>query len=307
MRIINNKPVDTAAFAHLFPFKTRHMEIRGHRYHYVDEGAGEPVLMIHGNPTWSFYYRRLIQDVSRNRRAIAVDHIGCGLSDKPSARDYDYQLDRRVSDLAKLVEGLGITEKITLVVHDWGGMIGMAYALRNPSRIARIVVTNTAGFFPPGGKGLPKRLWALKYLLPFAVPAVLGGNLFSRAALYMAPAKRLSKAVKKGLTAPYNSWRNRIATLKFVQDIPMREGEPSYDTVRFVDDNLKALSGIPMMILWGRHDFVFDMDYYTEWRRRFPEAEAHLFDSAGHYLFEDEPDRTSQLVSAFLDRHAVSP
>ena len=294
--------VDTSAFAHLYPFDSHFTDINGLRYHYIDEGQGEPVLMVHGNPTWSFYYRQLIKKLAPHYRVICPDHIGCGLSDKPSAKDYGYRLENRVSDLEELIRQLGITDNLTLIVHDWGGFIGSVFALRHRDMLKRIVITNTAAFLKPAGKALPLRLWLLRYLTPLAVPGILGANLFCRAALIMAPHKRLAPDVKKGLIAPYNSWKNRIATLKFVQDIAVRESDPSYSLGRYLEENLHRLKGLPMLICWGKHDFVFDDTYFNEWRRRFPEAETHYFDQAGHYLLEDEPEKVPALIDAFLKK-----
>ena len=295
-------PVDKTPFAHLYPFDSHFMEINGWNCHYLDEGAGEPLLMLHGNPTWSFYYRELVNRFSPNFRVVCPDHIGCGLSDKPPAGQYGYRLKDRVSDLETLVDRLNLNG-ITLIVHDWGGFIGCAFALRNLEKIKRVVITNTAAFLKIPGKPIPVRLRILRHMAPFAVPAVLGANLFARAALYMAPVKRLAPDVKAGLIAPYNSWANRIATLKFVQDIALSEKDPSYEMGRFLDDNLHKLSGFPMLICWGLRDFVFDADYFAEWQRRFPHAECHEFETAGHYLLEDEPEEVGDRIEAFLKNH----
>ncbi len=299
-RNINGKVLSTRTFAPLYAYTPHHLEVGGHALYYLDEGTGPPVLMVHGNPTWSFYYRHLVKTLSPDHRTIVPDHMGCGFSDKPDPAAYRYTLQSRVDDLDALVNHLDLNEKITLVVHDWGGMIGLAWALDHPDRIARIVITNTSGFFLPREKRFPLRLWLLKYLSPFAVPAVQAGNIFARAALYMAPRHPLSKPVKKGLIAPYNSWKNRIATLKFVQDIPLSPSDESYSLVKSVEENLHRLKNIPMMILWGRHDFVFDLSFLREWQRRFPQVPVHLFDDAGHYLFEDKPDETAALIRQFL-------
>jgi haloalkane dehalogenase len=297
--------IDISAFKHLYPFESKVHIVRGFNYHYVDEGNGEPLVMVHGNPTWSFYYRYLIQELSKQYRTIAVDHIGCGLSDKPDPDDYDYRLKSRVDDLESLIDHLAFDKKITLIVHDWGGMIGMAYALRHPEKIGRIVITNTSGFFPPG-KGIPIRLWIMRYITPFAKIGTLGFNLFSWAALYMAPKKPLSADVKKGLTAPYNTWENRMATYRFVQDIPLRPGDYSYNLVKSVDDNIHKLSSIPMTILWGKHDFIFTMEYFQEWKRRFPKAPAILYPEAGHYLLEDVPEKICERIDAFIKTNPMT-
>lgn len=300
-RIINTKATSTRGFEHLYPFESRFAGINGHNLHYLDQGSGRPVLMIHGNPTWSFYFRHLVQDLSRDHRVLVPDHIGCGLSDKPGISDYPYTLESRVKDLDLLIKGLNLQDPVSLVVHDWGGMIGMAWALENPDRIDRLVITNTSGFLLPKGKRFPLRLWLIKYLTAFAVPAVLGLNIFSRAALVMAPRHRLANDVRKGLTAPYNSWQNRVATLRFVQDIPLTSADTSYALAKSVDERLRSLAAKPMQILWGKHDFVFDITFYNEWKRRFPKAEHHLFDDAGHYLFEDKPMETAALIRRFFE------
>ena len=142
------------------------------------------------------------------------DHIGCGFSDKPPAGAYDYTLDQRVADLDALIRHLDINEKISLIVHDWGGMIGLAWALENLDRINKIVITNTSGFFLPETKRFPAALWAIKYLAPFAVPAVLGANVFAGGRSILVLKNGCPNRLKKGLLPPYNSWQNRIATLK---------------------------------------------------------------------------------------------
>lgn len=307
----------------LYPFEGHFLDRNGLRYHYLDEGRGEPVLMLHGNPTWSFYYRNLITALRADHRCFVPDHVGCGLSDKPGDDRYDYCLQRRVDDLEALTDHLGLADNVTLVVHDWGGMIGMAWALRRPQRIARLVVMNTAAFLPPPAPApaspvapassrcraqagrLPLRLRLIRNGgLPAAL-AVRGLNLFSRGAARMATHKGLSREVRAGLTAPYDSWRNRIATLRFVQDIPLRPGDRSYDLVRSVEDNLHRLADVPMLICWGEHDFVFDARFLDEWRRRFPRAEVHTFADAGHYVLEDAGEAITPLVRRFLSAHPL--
>lgn len=297
---MNRKQIDISPFRHLYPFKSRFLDRNGQRYHFIDEGRGKPVLMIHGNPTWSFYFRELIKGLAPEFRTIAVDHIGCGLSDKPDIKTYDYRLKSRTEDLEALLDHLKIEGNISLVLHDWGGMIGMAYAVKHPDRISRIVIMNTAAFLPPSGKKLPLRLRLARNFGPLSTLAVQGFNLFAILALLMASHKGLSKEVKAGLIAPYNCWKNRIAILKFVQDIPVKENDPSYSLVKQVDENLPQIANIPLLICWGKHDFVFDDSYLAEWQRRFPDAIVHPFSDAGHYLLEDVPDRVVKLVYDFL-------
>lgn len=296
----NPPSVDMTAFRHLYPFSSHFVEIDGLRCHYLDEGAGEPVVMVHGNPTWSFFFRNLVHALSPGYRVIVPDHIGCGLSDKPDEHRYDFRLATRIHDLEYLLDRLDLKNPVTLILHDWGGAIGMGYALRHRQRVSRIIVMNTAAFFPPAAKKLPLRLHLLKRFSALARPAVLGGNLFARSALFMAPRTPLSSAVKKGLCAPYNSWNNRLATYKFVEDIPLIPSHPSYPVLKWLDGNLHRLSSIPMMILWGMHDFVFDPDYLAEWHHRFPHARIRTYPDAGHYLLEDEPERIPAEILNFL-------
>lgn len=285
---------------HLYPFASHFLEINGLRYHYLDEGRKDPIVMVHGNPTWSFYFRTLVKGLSPEYRIIVPDHMGCGLSDKPGEDQYEFRLSSRIHDLEVLLDALELDKPITLILHDWGGAIGLGVALRHPERISRIILMNTAAFFPPKGKRLPLRLQILKRLGTLTRIAVLGGNLFSRAALVMAPRKALGREVKKGLCAPYNSWNNRLATLKFVEDIPLVPSDPSYPLLRWLDGHLYRLSPIPMLILWGMHDFVFDSDYLKEWQHRFPQAGIHRYPEAGHYLLEDEPERILADILNFL-------
>jgi pimeloyl-ACP methyl ester carboxylesterase len=275
-------------------------DLRGLRLHYIDEGEGEPVVMLHGNPSWSFLYRNLIDALRGSRRVIVPDHIGCGLSEKPDDSRYAYTLQSRVDDLEALLDHLGLDRELTLVLHDWGGMIGMAYAARHPERIARLVVTNTAAFRKPESKPLP---WALSICRSsfLAAPLVRGANLFCRGTALIGSKKKLmTRELRAAYVHPYDSWANRIAILRFVQDIPLRPGDPSYDLVSWTEGRLHLLGSIPLLILWGMKDFVFDHHFLEEWERRFPAARVHRFARAGHYLFEDEVGPITSLVQQFL-------
>ncbi len=293
------------SYKSLYPFRSNYLTINGLQYHYLDEGRGEPMLMVHGNPTWSFYYRSLVKAFCPRHRVIVPDHIGCGLSHKPTADQYGFRLQNRVADLGVLMNHLKLDRPLTLIVHDWGGMIGLAWALDHLDRVGRIVILNTAGFFPPGGKRIPLRLKLIRSGGALMRQAVLRLNLFARAALYMAPFRPLPPDVKAGLIAPYNTALNRLATLKFVQDIPLSAKDPGGAIVARVDRNLERICNRPALILWGAHDFVFTRNYYRQWRRRLPMAEAHWFEDAGHYLLEDIPDRIIGHIKEFLHNHPL--
>ena len=287
-------------------FRARHpgrdLRLHGLRYHYLDEGSGAPVVMVHGNPSWSFYYRRLVEALSDSYRTIVPDHIGCGLSDKPCDSAYAYTLESRVADLEALLDHLGIAGGVTLVLHDWGGMIGMTYATRHPERIARLVILNTAAFRLPASKPFPWPLWVCRNT-PLGTFLVRGLNLFCRGTAFIGcKHHRITSAVRNAYLAPYDSWANRIAIHRFVQDIPLRPGDRCYEVVCDVERLLDRLTDVPMLIAWGMKDFVFDRHFLDEWVRRFPGAEVHRFPRAGHYILEDEGDEIVPLVRQFLAR-----
>ena len=238
-------------------------------------------------------------------RVVVPDHIGCGLSDKPDAAQYPYTLARRVQDLDELLERIGVRENVTLVLHDWGGMIGMAWAHRRPERVKRLVILNTAAFHMPCGKRFPWSLYLCRNGLigPFLVR---GLNAFSeRPSAGAQRASSLPPDVRAAYLAPYDSWRNRVAVLRFVQDIPLRPGDSGYDLVSKVENGLQRFRATPMLICWGEKDFVFDKYFLEEWRRRFPSAEVHAFADAGHFVLEDAGEEIIALVRDFLKRHPL--
>jgi len=282
------------AVQELFPFKPNIFTIGGQRMHYVDEGSGHPIILLHGNPTWSFYYRRLIKDLSSEYRVIAPDHIGCGLSEKP--QDYPYTLDTHICNLEKLADHLQL-KRFTLGVHDWGGAIGFGYGLRHPGRVERFIVFNSAAFRGP----VPRRILACR--IPWWGSLLVRlFNGFARSAILMACKNRqcMTPAVKAGYLWPYDSFRSRVAIHRFVQDIPTSTSHPSYELLLQIEDSLQQHQNKPMLICWGMQDFCFNDFFLEGWAQRFPNASIHRFLSAGHYVVEDAYDEISPLVRGFL-------
>ncbi len=290
----------------LYPFQGRHIDVNGHRVHVLDEGRGPAVLMVHGNPTWSFYWRRLVLALRDDHRVIAPDHVGCGLSDKPPPEAYPYTLRRRVDDLEAMVEALAPEGPLTLVLHDWGGMIGMAWAARHPERVGRLVLLNTAAFPLPPEKPLP---FTLRLVRDTALGAwlVTRLNAFARGAVHLAVTRRLPRDVARAYLAPYDSPANRVATLRFVQDIPLGPGDPGYEIVAETEAALARFRDTPTLICWGERDFVFDEAFLRGWRERLPGAEVHRFPRAGHYVLEDAHELIVPLVREWLADTAPRP
>jgi haloalkane dehalogenase len=303
--------------------------------HYVDEGPldssngrqPETLLFVHGNPTWSFHWRRLILALRDRYRCVAPDHIGCGLSDKPPRF---LTLSNHIDHLSSLVGTLDLNS-ITLLAQDWGGAIGLAAMLGIPTHFERIILFNT-GAFPP--RYIPWRIAACRLPILGRL-AVQGGNLFSRAALRMTLARqpRLEPEVAAGYLAPYDSWASRRAVYGFVRDIPRR---PSNWILRkladverqtsvwpptghaYVDDlplltwcntwrrlvaierHLPRLADRPSCLIWGMRDWCFRPDCLDRFLQAWPQAEVHRLADVGHWVVEDAPEQSLAIVERFL-------
>ena len=294
-----------------YPFPSHFLNVPGGRLHYLDEGSalgnagdsGTPtptLLCVHGNPTWSFYWRKIIAEFRGRARVVALDHLGCGLSDKP--QDYAYRLADHIANLRQLVETLDL-RNITLLAHDWGGAIGLGAAGQMPERFTRLALFNTGAFH---GERCPWRIRVCR-IPGLGAWGVRGLNLFARAALVMATEKpeRFTAAVRAGYLAPYDNYEHRIAVHRFVQDIPLSPSHPSYATLTGVEEGLAKLSDKPVILAWGMRDWCFTPKFLEHCRRFFPRAEVHRFDDCGHYVLEDAHERIVPLLDAFLARGAA--
>lgn len=268
----------------------------GARLSYVDEGPrrDEAVLMLHGNPTWSFYYRNLIRALAPTTRCIAPDHIGMGLSEKP--QDYAYTLATRIADVAALVASLDL-KRVQLVVHDWGGAIGFGFAARHPDLIGRMTILNTAAFASPR---IPARIALCK--APLIGPLVVRGlNGFAWPATWMAMnRRRLTASEQNGYLFPYDSWANRVAVSAFVRDIPLAAAHPSWSALAEVEQGLRHFRDRPALVVWGGRDFCFNDSFLARWRAVLPQADVHRLADAGHYVLEDARDEVVPRITAFV-------
>jgi cis-3-alkyl-4-acyloxetan-2-one decarboxylase len=283
----------------LYPFASHWCEVGGARLHYVDEGprdAARTLLFVHGNPTWSFHWRRLIQDQRQVFRCVAPDHLGCGLSD-PQPRPL--RLADHIDNLTHLIRALNLS-RITLVAQDWGGAIGLGAMLREVERFERIVLFNTGAFRP---WFIPWRIRVCRWPV-LGKLAVQGANAFSLAALRMtlARSRHLPPPVAAGYLAPYNSWHRRQAVYQFVRDIPLSPHHPTWQTLGEIEDALPRLADVPQLLVWGMRDWCFTPECLRRFQAVWPHAQSHELADVGHWVVEDAPEESRQLLADFLSR-----
>ncbi len=284
----------------LYPFESHEIRLDGLRYHYLDEGAGPALLLVHGNPTWSFMWREIVRALRGKFRLIVPDHIGCGLSDKPiSSAIFLPAGPPRRADLGRLIEHLNL-QRITLVAHDWGGAIGMGAAVAAPQRFQRFVLMNTAAFLAPR---CPFRI-RLCHLPLIGQLGVQGMNLFARMALDQAVAKhdRMTPAIRAGMIAPYDCWANRVAVYRFVCDIPLRPSHPTYQTILDIEKGLAQFSRHPVCLIWGMQDWCFTPWFLDRFLDFFPDAGVHRLPDAAHYVVEDAYEQIIPIMEEFVTR-----
>jgi len=274
----NNCPSPTSKWAGEYPYESRYVAVGQHRQHYIDQGdaCDETLLMVHGNPTWSFYWRNLVSDLSENYRTVAIDHLGCGLSDKPT--DYDYCLQNHIDNTCALVETLDL-KNVTLLAHDWGGAIGMGTLLKLRERFSRIVLFNTAAFPPPY---IPFRIRVCRWPV-FGKVAIQGFNLFAKAAVTMATERAggLPEATAEGLLAPYDNWQNRTAIYQFVKDIPLSSSHRTWDVLSGIEAGLDSVKDMPIHLIWGMKDWCFRPECLHRLRTHWPTTHANTKRNVG--------------------------
>jgi len=267
--------------------------------HYLDErppevASPQTLLFIHGNPTWSFHWRTLIEALRPRYRCVAPDHLGCGLSDKLARC---CTLDDHIENLVALVDQLELRD-VTLVAQDWGGAIGLGAMLQVPERLGRIVLFN-CGAFPP--HYIPWRIRVCRVPLVGRL-AVQGVGLFNKAALRMTLArrKRLDAAVADGYLAPYGSRNHRRAVFGFVKDIPTNPTQATWHRLDDIERRLPTLADRPALLVWGMRDWCFRPDCLARFERAWPQAEVHRLVDVGHWVVEDAADEVESLILNFL-------
>ncbi len=272
-----------------FPYVPRYAEVEGLRMAYVEEGAGDPILLLHGEPTWSYVYRRMIPALAGAGRVIAPDLIGFGRSDKPAAANaYSYK--SHVRWIREFVSELNL-ERVTLVCHDWGGLIGMRVLADLPERFARLVAMNTG--LPKGGRATPEFLkWRrlsqnVEYL---DAAEVIRGAVTTRT---------LSDAEAAAYNAPFPSAEYQTGALAFPRLVPVRPEQPGAYENRIAADRLRQLD-IPVLLPWGGADPI-TAPAETQLRSIFRNAAPPLRnETAGHFIQEDAGEQVAADIVRWL-------
>jgi len=286
-------------FGGTFPFRSHRLDNDGVGLAYVDEGPREapPLLMLHGNPTWSYLYRVPIARLSeRGHRCVALDHMGFGRSDKPPQLGR-YHLQAHVENTVALIDTLDLRDA-TLLVHDWGGPIGLGALLARPERFRAVVLTNTwawelPSFLPPFLREF--RTEGLGEIL------ALGGNLMVECLPGGMARRTLDPVVMDAYRAPFPDYWSRLGPLAFQRDIPLTERDRSAPVIGRIHEGLSGLD-LPVQLIWGMRDPVFQPVFLEQWRDLFPAAETMELHGAGHLLLEDAPEEVTGAVAEFVER-----
>lgn len=273
----------------LYPFQSRFMDIEGNRVHYIDEGSGPTLLLLHGNPTWSFLYRHIITRLSGRFRCVAVDYPGFGLS---SARPgYSFRPREHSVVLEQFVLALGL-DGIGLMVQDWGGPIGLGFAGRHPNRIRALLICNTWAWPAQGIKHIER--FSKIVGSPVGRFLILNFNAFVNVFVPLGVSRRLSPAEMCAYRGPFRTRASRLPTAIFPAEILH-----SREYLAEVESNLKSLSDKPTLILWGDRDAAFREAERKRFEAIFTSHRTFILKGAKHFVQEDAPEQICEEVIAF--------
>jgi len=282
-----------------FPFKPHFKTINGFRMHYVDEGKGEPIVCLHGEPTWGYLYRNFVPPLSETNRVIVPDHMGFGKSDVP--QDKPYTLAQHVDNLTKLLLELDLDD-ITLVGQDWGGPIMFGFAVNHPERVKRLVIMNTAvGVLPEGS-----RTWISEMEENGTYEDFMGNlreTLPSLLRWGVSKKTEITETMIRAYTAPFPDRASCIGAIAFPRDIPVGRNHPSAGLMHEIREKLSILRDKPNIIVWSLQDPVFPKRVLDWWLRIYPGTEVHTLPEASHFLQEDEPAKIVEIIQEFLRRN----
>jgi pimeloyl-ACP methyl ester carboxylesterase len=288
-------------FGGLWPYEPRWFETPDGRMHYVDDGPrhGRPVVLVHGNPTWGFLYRNFIGPLTQaGHRAIVPDHLGFGRSDKPADPEL-YRIPRHVARLDALLESLDLRDAV-VVVQDWGGPIGLSWAVAHPERVSGLFILDTfAG--PQQNIPVPLRL----FRTPGVGEALVKGlDMFVRGFLFRAGVvhhERLTEDVRRAYLAPHPTWSSRTGELVFPREIPASDTGPIAGLLARLNRGIEQeFRSKPARIMWAMRDPAFTPAVLEQWCKTLPDAPVTKLDDASHYLQEDAYERIVPQLLSFL-------
>ncbi len=289
-------------FGGLWPYAPQWFDTPDGRLHYIDEGPKNkpPVVFVHGNPEWSFYFRHDIAALLQaGLRVVAIDHLGFGRSDKPSNAAL-YDIERHTKRLSLLLDSLNLKD-ITFVCHDWGGPIGLPWAVQHPEQVRSLCVLNSIGTRPDGPTPMPV---PIKVLRSHGAGDVLvkGLNLFTKLFMFKAGVTHpdhLTPQIKQAYLAPHPSWNSRTGVLAFPRQIPLGPTDRSAQGLGLIEDGLrKHFTDKSVHIIWAMKDISFQPAVLKKWQALFPRATTVVLEDAGHFAEEDEPERVAQAIVA---------
>ena len=285
-----------------YPFEDRSFQLAdGTSMHYIEMGSSgfrrPTLLLLHGNPTWSFLWRRFLAPLSRHARVVAVDHVGFGRSDHPDDWRY-HTLDRHIANLEELSAGLGL-KRVIPVVQDWGGPIGLGWATRHSDELAGLAVLNTWSFTRRVPVRLPLAYRALR-TPGIAELALRRANVLVEQALPRLLKERPTPEVMAAYRHPFPTAASRAALVAMPRMVPVKPGDSGWETLDRIEKALPSLD-VPARIVWGAHDPVFSKKFAWAFSEALPKAGKPVFlDGAGHFLQEDAPEPIIEEISALV-------
>jgi haloalkane dehalogenase len=283
-------------FGGTFPFKPHFKMINGFRMHYVDEGKGEPVVCLHGEPTWGYLYRRFVPPLSKTHRVIVPDHMGFGKSDVPN--DKPYTLAQHIDNLTQLLLTLDLAD-ITLVGQDWGGPIMFGFGVNYPDRVKGLVIMNTGiGVYPEGTK-----TWVSDMIEKGTYEKTLGNLKVTMPGLLkggVAKGTKITDAMIRAYTAPFPDKASCRGAMAFPRDIPVGRNHPSAPVMHSILERRNLLRDKGKVIIWGLQDPVFPRFVLHWWLSAYPGTRVYELREASHFLQEDAPDRIVKVIQGFL-------
>ncbi len=271
----------------LFPFQSRYFQVGPHRLHYIDEGRGPLLLLMHSCPFWMFEFRTLIADLCRDHRVIALDQMGFGLSDKP--RPFDYRIETHADHLERFTHELGLTD-FTLIQHGRGAAVGMAVAVRHPDMIRGIVTLNAMSF---SDYRLPLRLQLCR--LKF-----IGAKLVMHLNIFRRDIRKLDPEIQMMYDYPFRNMLDQYSILRFIEDIPCAPEDASAQTMFEIESALWQLRDKPSCLIWAKKDWLYNMKNQKHWLQYFPRSERYVIDHAGRCITENAPEEVNRYIRNFL-------